>query len=136
MKAIASLTPMLARLIPRLSSPFDGEKLATLAAIERALKAKGLDLHDFAAALDRPESSARIIPRDHPPAPNGTASTVSEARKRITWLLEEPDQLSPREDEFLRSLRGQLRAGRPPSPKQAAWLLDVYYRCFIDGDRR
>ena len=30
---------------------------------------------------------------------------------------------------------GQLRAGRPPSEKQAAWLADIYRRCFVTGDR-
>ncbi len=46
-----SFPPVLARLIPRLASPHDGEVVATARAIERTLKAQKLDLHDLAAAL-------------------------------------------------------------------------------------
>jgi hypothetical protein len=42
--------PVLARLIPRLGSPFDHEVLATARAIERTLKSQKLDWHDVAAA--------------------------------------------------------------------------------------
>jgi hypothetical protein len=41
----------LAKLIPRLTSPHEGEVIATVAAIERTLIADGLDIHDLTAAL-------------------------------------------------------------------------------------
>jgi hypothetical protein len=44
------LPPVLARLIPRLGSPFDHEVVATARAIERTLKPLGFDWHDVAAA--------------------------------------------------------------------------------------
>lgn len=47
----ARLPPVVARLIPRLGSPFDGEIVATVRAIERALKSQKLDWHDLAAAV-------------------------------------------------------------------------------------
>jgi hypothetical protein len=46
-----ALPPVISRLIPRLASPFDHEVVATARAIERALKAQKLDLHDLAAAV-------------------------------------------------------------------------------------
>ncbi len=43
--------PVIARLLPLLSSPFDHEVVATARAIERALKSRKLDWHDVAAAV-------------------------------------------------------------------------------------
>jgi hypothetical protein len=45
------LPPVIARLIPRLGSSFDAEVVSTARAIERALKAQKLDLHDLAAVV-------------------------------------------------------------------------------------
>jgi hypothetical protein len=47
----ARLPPVIARLIPRLASPFDGEVVATARAIERAFISQKLDWHDVAAAV-------------------------------------------------------------------------------------
>jgi hypothetical protein len=52
----AALPPILARLIPRLGSPHDGEVVATARAIGRTLHSNGLDLHDLADALIAPPS--------------------------------------------------------------------------------
>jgi hypothetical protein len=41
----------LAKLIPRLTSPFESEIVATVSAIERCLAADGCDIHDLTAAL-------------------------------------------------------------------------------------
>jgi hypothetical protein len=46
--------PILARLIPRLGSPHDGEVVATARAIERTLKSQKLDWHDVAAMIAPP----------------------------------------------------------------------------------
>lgn len=123
MNALAPVTPMLARLIPRLSSPFDGERLATLAAIERALKAKGLDFHDLAAAIDRPAPSAeasRFYSRH--PDPSG----LQRDRARVQWLLLAPETLRANETDFLRSIRGRLAGGRPLTFRQNQWLTAIY----------
>jgi hypothetical protein len=50
----AALPPILARLIPRLGSPHDGEVVATARAIERTLKSQKLDWHDVAEAVTAP----------------------------------------------------------------------------------
>jgi hypothetical protein len=54
MNARAALPPVLARLIPRLGSSFDGEVVATARAIERVLKSEKRDWHDVAAAVIAP----------------------------------------------------------------------------------
>jgi hypothetical protein len=43
--------PVLAQLIPRLGSSFDGEIIATAKAIERTLRSNSLDWHDLTKAL-------------------------------------------------------------------------------------
>jgi hypothetical protein len=131
----ATLAPKVASLLRLLGSPVDGEALAAARALDRTLKGVGRDLHALAAIVERPEPPPRIVFREPPPAPvRGSAGWVEEAREKIAWLLEEPAQLSPWEDEFLRSLRGRFRAGRPLSEKQAACLAKIYFRCFVSGD--
>jgi hypothetical protein len=72
----APFPPILARLIPRLASPFDHEVTATARAIERALKSQKLDWHDVAAAVtaQAPRSGAPCV-----------AESDDAARMRI-WL--------------------------------------------------
>jgi|SRR5215831_679028 len=52
---LAAISDKLVKLIPRLGSPFDGERLATVAAIERVLKSNGRA--DLAGAIAPRESS-------------------------------------------------------------------------------
>jgi len=68
---IASAARKLALLIPRLGSPFNGEQLATVAAIERVLKSNGSDWHDLADAItaDRRKVSLRTNSPRRKPAP-------------------------------------------------------------------
>lgn len=146
--ALTPIAPKLALLIPRLSSPFDGEKLATLAAIERMLMARGLDFNDFAEAISRPEPAPRIVLRDGqqpPPAepfrgdayrpdPNG----LRRDKERVQWLLLAPETLRAHEIEFLRSICGRLSGGRPLTFRQTGgrpltfrqneWLVAIYAR--------
>jgi hypothetical protein len=51
---VTALPPVLARLIPRLGSPFDHEVVATARAIERTLKSQKLDWHDVASVIAPP----------------------------------------------------------------------------------
>jgi hypothetical protein len=53
--------PIIAQLIPRLGSSFDGEVIATLRAIERMLRSNSLDWHDLTKALTAP------LPLPRPP---------------------------------------------------------------------
>jgi hypothetical protein len=74
---------LLARLIPRLASPFDGEKLATLAAIERTLKSKGLDFNDWAVVVAAP------VPARRGPEPD--PGNDLSLREIVTWILDHDD---------------------------------------------
>jgi hypothetical protein len=67
--------PVIARLIPRLGSPFDHEVTATARAIERTLKSQKLDWHDVAAA----------VTAQPPSRPASMAESDDAARMRI-WL--------------------------------------------------
>jgi hypothetical protein len=133
---LTPIIPKLARLIPRLASPFDGEVVATVHAIERALKSKGLDFNDLATAVNRPEPPPRIVYRDRP-APAGPVDGSAHRsdpdglhrdRARLQWLLRAPHRLTGRDRGFLISLLGQIDAGRAPSFKQSEWLADIYVR--------
>jgi hypothetical protein len=68
--------PDVARLIPRLGSPYDHEVVATARAIERTLKSQKLDWHDVAEAVSAP-----------PPIPWQPNRTEShESAEMRTWL--------------------------------------------------
>lgn len=71
--------PVLARLIPRLGSPFDHEVVATARAIERTLKSQKLDWHDVAAAV-----TAQAPPTQFNYAPRRTES--GKAQHMRSWL--------------------------------------------------
>jgi hypothetical protein len=71
--------PVLARMIPRLGSPFDHEVVATARAIERALKSQKLDWHDVAAAV-----TAQAPPTQWDYKPHRTESDV--AAEMRAWL--------------------------------------------------
>lgn len=71
--------PVVARMIPRLGSPFDHEVVATARAIERALKPLGFDWHDVAAAV-----TAQAPPTQWDYEPHRTES--GEARQMRAWL--------------------------------------------------
>src|SRR5438445_339881 len=73
------LPPVLGKLIPRLSSPFDAERLATVAAIDRALRAANKDWHDIVAAL-----TAESLPAPWNYEPRRTES--DEAHRTRAWL--------------------------------------------------
>jgi hypothetical protein len=66
--------PIIGRLIPRLASPFDPEVVATARAIERALAAHKLDLHDLARAT----CGADPFTQNHDATP--------DARELRAWL--------------------------------------------------
>jgi hypothetical protein len=72
--------PVLARLIPRLGSPFDGEVVATARAIERSLRSASLDWHDLSKAL-----TASPPPLPSPHRPPCRAETHEATRMRL-WL--------------------------------------------------
>lgn len=65
---ITSILPRLVRLMPRLASDADGEVVATVRAIDRALRGAGCDWHDLTAALTpfrSARSSTTVGPQPH-----------------------------------------------------------------------
>ncbi len=60
MKNLASnVRTKLAAIIPRLATNHDGERLATVAALQRTLAGAGNDLHDLAAAVAQEPATSR-----------------------------------------------------------------------------
>jgi hypothetical protein len=127
----AVLPPILARLIPRLSSPFDGERLATVAAIDRALRSNNLDWNDLAGALTA-----------HPPLspPLRNRAESAESAETRAWL-----EAVSREDwpnNWARSFIASVLARRSLdrlSKKQIAVvnnIVDEAYRRGVRVDRR
>ena len=105
----ATISSVLAKLLPRLASNHDGEVVATARAIERVLKTKGHDFHDLAAALCRP---VRPLPE-------------TDWRREARFCAGKAEQLSDRELDLLATLarwRGQ------PTDKQLKWLHDITAR--------
>jgi predicted nuclease of predicted toxin-antitoxin system len=70
------LPPVIAQLLPRLGSNFDGEIIATAKAIERVLHSSSMDWHDLTKAITAP-----------PPIPWQSNRTEShESAEMRTWL--------------------------------------------------
>jgi hypothetical protein len=76
--------PVLARLIPRLGSPFDGEVVATARAIERTLKSQKLDWNDLAASLTAPAPPPRSLRAES--AESAEIRAWLEAVSREDWV--------------------------------------------------
>jgi hypothetical protein len=85
---ISDFPPVVARLIPRLGSPFDHEVVATARAIERTLKSQKLDWHDVAKAVIAPPIQWDGE-REWPGAESGDAQQMRawlQAISRESWL--------------------------------------------------
>jgi hypothetical protein len=78
--------PILGQLIPRLRSPFDGEVVATVRAIERTLKAQKLDWHDVASAVAQ---AAPPTQWDYEPQRTESAA-AAEVRAWLEVISREP----------------------------------------------
>src|SRR5262249_62045896 len=89
---LAAISDKLVKLIPRLGSPFDGERLATVAAIERVLKSNGRA--DLAGAIAPRESS-----KPERGAP-GAGFRVDQRRLDVRALLGSGAQLAAWEGRF------------------------------------
>ena len=100
----------LAKLLPRLASPHEGEVLATVEAIRRTLDRAELSLHDLAARLCAPE-------------PEPTPEDADELLAKAEWLRDHVrDDLSPKQAAFIATAIRMLRAGQALSDKQRKWL--------------
>lgn len=105
-------------MIPRLAIDADGEVVNTARAIERQMKAAGLDWHDLVAKL-----KAEAEPR-HRPAPADTPETWADLAK---WCRDHgAGRLSVNETKFVNDMARRLILGGAPTEKQAKWLRSIY----------
>ena len=121
--------PILARLIPCLSSPFDHEVVATVHAIERSLKSKKLDWHDLAAAV-----TALAPPAQCNSEPRRTES--GKAQHMRSWLtaISREDWLNEWTIEFIASLL-RRRSLDKLSERQLACIDRIIHEAFDRGVR-
>ncbi|MBO4169692.1 hypothetical protein [Cereibacter azotoformans] len=120
MSVMTPIPSKIALLIPRLASDADGEIVATVRAIDRQLRAAGLDFHDLVSRLTsatEPEPMQWTRPDPAEPSLFDMAS----------WLrFHALDRLTDNQRDFIVKATGILGAGRHLSEKQAAWLRNLY----------
>lgn len=118
----------IAKLIPRLASPHEGEVLATVEAIRRTLDRAELSLHDLAARLCAPEP-VQIHAQPKPePAPDHDADSLLA---KAMWLRDHAqDDLTANQAAFVATAIRMLGAGQSLSVKQIGWL---YGLCTMHG---
>lgn len=118
----------LSKLLPRLSSDQDGERLATLEAIARTLKNEGQDWHDLTTAIveggGRVIYRDRVVYRDRPKA----QESKSDWQAKADYCVEHESHLRSRETDFVHDMQAKLRFMDEPTEKQAAWLEAIYCR--------
>lgn len=119
---LVPITSKLEKLIPRLGSDADGEIVATVRAIGRALKSSGCDWHDLAAALTR-----RAEPTYFALRPDfNRVRPASDLHRMALWLMQHAfDRIKPSSRPFFATMVTQL-ARRGASAKQERYLRDLY----------
>lgn len=116
---MSDLDDRLARLLPRLASPSEGERLAVLDQVLKTLDRHGLDIHDFTARATGSPSRARA-------APGGTE--IELRRMADALRLHAFDHLTERQRDFVANACRRLAAGRGLTPAQEDWLADLHRR--------
>jgi hypothetical protein len=120
--ASAQLGDKIAKLIPRLASPHDGEVVATARAIERTLRGAGLDFHTLAKALCERVAPISITPASWRPAFNPAEDWAGIAR----WCRDHDGGfLSEKERAFIGDMLARVHF-QSPTEKQAKWLLGIH----------
>jgi hypothetical protein len=125
------------KLIRLLSSPNDGEALAAVHALQRALQADGSDIHELAARI---EGLSQVEMKKLYDA--GFEQGKSTAAADVGFSSVDPPsfyemaceikhkgdgRLNEKEEEFVADMVLWC-ARREPSEKQAKWLHAIYYR--------
>ena len=105
---LTPVAPRLGKMLLMLSSPHDGEVVAAVRAIERALRGAGHDWHDLVQAL-------------FPSPAQPDAVDLSTDKSTVSWCFHRRHLLSPGDRRFIES----LAEGPPLSPKQRKWLQDI-----------
>ena len=115
----------LKKLVLMLSSEQDGEVVAAARAISRNLKDTGLDWHWLA---DHLSGEYRPEPRQ---SSGFNANGVEAYRSKVGFCFAHRDKLRSREFEFITQLQNRFNeygADTFLSPKQRAWIDDIYKR--------
>ena len=115
----------LKKLVLMLSSEQDGEIVAAARAIGRNLKDTGLDWHWLA---DHLSGEYRADPKR---SDGFNARGVEEYRSRVGFCFAHRADLRSREHEFITQLQNRFNeygAETFLSPKQRAWIDDIYKR--------
>jgi hypothetical protein len=120
------LPPVIAQLIPRLASSFDGEVIATARAIDRTLRSNGLDWHDLTKSITEPP------PLPRPPTP---AESCEPAKMRA-WLEAVSREPWPNDwtRSFITSVLARQRFDRL-SKKQIACVNNIVAEAYRRGLR-
>jgi hypothetical protein len=123
----AAARERIAKLMPRLASPFDGERAATAAAIDRVLIAEGLDWHDLTAAAIAAPGTPPALPqaeRKHIPA------AILDSMIHAIEHAPKGHSINARSRKFLADLR-RLAGRYDPvslSDRQLLWLQQLAER--------
>lgn len=110
----------LAKLLRMLSSNHDGEVLAAVRALDRALKAAGKSFNDLAETL-----SGKVVFVEAPKE----LSLSRHYREACKWLLDQ-EGLTEKETIFIKDMERRFKfdIDFKPSPKQAAWFTLIVKR--------
>lgn len=101
-----------------LSSPVDGECVAAVRAIDRALKRSGFDWHGLADVIENGSSSSTK-------KKNGIVN-ISDDLEMYNHCREFFDELREREQDFLQSVGRRFGFGYDLSSKQRKWLRAIF----------
>jgi hypothetical protein len=122
--ALATIeTSKLAKLIRLIfGSDNDGEVIAAVAALRRALASAGLDAHWLADIVERRTNSIA--------APAADDRRERDERSDAWFCFHHRDELSPRERAFIENV---VRWSSPLSPKQRKWIHDIADRLHCEA---
>jgi hypothetical protein len=133
MADLAAIAPKLDPLIRRLATNHDGERLATVAALDRVLAAGGSSFHDLADCVVAGARPPRVIfVEREPPRPSPGRATWADMLMMARELDGNAD-LSPWEADFVAGVRRTLRRGYPLSAKQRRTLEKIWARFADEG---
>lgn len=117
------------QLIRVLSSPQPGEIVAAARALDRMLRAAGLDLHHLAFVAE--QGLQRLPASSDSGRPHGAADNDASVAEMIGLCIRSTYLLSEREIEFIQDLDRLLFSFRDAldlSERQQIWLRSIFHR--------
>lgn len=127
---LAPIVPKLVPLLGKMASDHEGEILASVRAIRRLLERHGLSLNDLGRALESQPVVQVVYQEREPDAKHATDDWLEIAQRCLAGA----ELLSEKERDFVRTMVRILgRPGTQPTPKQAAWLKDIFDQLAAEG---